>query len=136
MIMVALEALENILKVDDITEGGGSFAAYVHQEGGLDRIEQLQGHSDDEVYQKAVSIIDAYFGFEDNHLGDTTTLQGLVMEAPDVPEGGVRYCGSEEAGWGSESSSVGIEDDSYMEETLSIDENECVDEAQCTDEDL
>ncbi len=71
---VALEGLENILKVGEAEAelaGGGApnpYAAAVDEAEGLDRIEELQNHSNEEIYQKAVDILESYFEVEDGEV--------------------------------------------------------------------
>ena len=65
ILIVTMEALEAILKTND-----GSMVErcteLVEEAGGLDLLENLQEHEYEEVYQKAVSIIEKYFGGEDD----------------------------------------------------------------------
>ena len=69
IITVALEGLENILKVGEIdaknTEGVNQHARFIEEAGGLERIEHLQRHDDSEIYNKCVSILETYFECED-----------------------------------------------------------------------
>eukprot|EP01113_Clastostelium_recurvatum_P047510 TRINITY_DN848_c0_g1_i1.p1 TRINITY_DN848_c0_g1~~TRINITY_DN848_c0_g1_i1.p1 ORF type:complete len:535 (-),score=139.79 TRINITY_DN848_c0_g1_i1:316-1920(-) len=72
IITVALEGLENILKVgerqaqDDPNMGGtNQFANMIEEVGGLDRIEDLQHHHNQEIYDKAVSIVETYYQGEE-----------------------------------------------------------------------
>jgi importin subunit alpha-2 len=66
--MVALEGIENILRVGDkdAKENGGSnkyadFVEECHGGQGLDNIETLQRHDNEEIYAKAVAILQNYF---------------------------------------------------------------------------
>eukprot|EP00051_Salpingoeca_urceolata_P032285 m.15073 g.15073 ORF g.15073 m.15073 type:complete len:523 (-) comp4952_c0_seq1:861-2429(-) len=65
---VALDALENILKVgeaDSRLQGtANEYAYHIEQCGGLERIEFLQSHENDKVYECAFNIIDKFFGPE------------------------------------------------------------------------
>ena len=65
IILVALEGIENILKVgqDDAPKLGGvnKFSEYVEECGGLDMLEDLQRHDNEKIYEKAVKIIRSYF---------------------------------------------------------------------------
>jgi importin subunit alpha-1 len=70
IVTVALEGLENILKVGacDRDEAGGSvnqYAAFVDEAEGLEKIEHLQNHTNNDIYEKAVKIMETYFGLED-----------------------------------------------------------------------
>jgi len=71
IITVALEGLENILKVGDeekIAQGGDAqnpIAVMIDEAEGLDKIEALQSHQQNEIYEKAVKILEQYFGVEE-----------------------------------------------------------------------
>merc|ERR1719419_2113573 len=71
IIMVALEGLENILKVGEgdktRTDGRNLFAQKVEECGGLDSLENLQAVESigEEVYQRLTIIVRKYFGGED-----------------------------------------------------------------------
>lgn len=81
MIMVVLDALDNILKVGLRDSPGGSednkYADIVEECGGLDTLEELQRHENEEVYDKSVKILQAYFESEED--------DGMGM-APEVDE--------------------------------------------------
>lgn len=68
VITVALEGLENILKIGDKeahdTNGINRFAQVVEEADGLDKIEALQRHNNQDIYDKAVKILETYFGGE------------------------------------------------------------------------
>merc|ERR1711885_117182 len=66
IIIVALEALENILKVGDAeakqTQGGHNLMAnHIADSEGLKKIEDLQQHDNNDIYEKAVRILETYF---------------------------------------------------------------------------
>ncbi|RWS15728.1 Importin subunit alpha-7-like protein [Dinothrombium tinctorium] len=71
IIHVALNGLENILRVGDIiakSEGGNGvnpYAVMIEECYGLDKIEFLQSHENVDVYKKAFDIIERYFGTDD-----------------------------------------------------------------------
>uniref|UniRef100_A0A7S0QX25 Importin subunit alpha n=2 Tax=Pyramimonas obovata TaxID=1411642 RepID=A0A7S0QX25_9CHLO len=71
IVTVALEGLENILKVGEADKelgGAGAqnlYAQHIDEAEGLDKIELLQNHTKDEIHEKAVKILERYFGFED-----------------------------------------------------------------------
>jgi len=66
---VVLEGLENILKVgrqDAKTNGANNlYADFVEEADGLEKLEVLQIHQNITIYQKAVKILEEYFGCED-----------------------------------------------------------------------
>jgi importin subunit alpha-1 len=70
IITVALEGLENILKVGEkeAKEHGGvanPYATHIEEAEGLDKVEQLQHHHNHEIYEKAVKILETYFAAEE-----------------------------------------------------------------------
>jgi len=69
IILVALEGLENILKVgekDAKETGVNQFTARIEACHGLDKIELLQNHQNNEIYEKAVNILEMYFAAEED----------------------------------------------------------------------
>lgn len=64
IILVALEALESILKLG-VTQGCTTYAQMVQDCAGVDRMENLQEHKNNEVYEKVVSLLETYFGADD-----------------------------------------------------------------------
>jgi len=68
IILVALEGLENILKVGEKEAkdtGINEYAALVEECRGIDKLEQLQNHQHNEIYEKAVNILELYFAAEE-----------------------------------------------------------------------
>ncbi|KAL6781622.1 IPA1 [Auxenochlorella protothecoides x Auxenochlorella symbiontica] len=84
IVTVALEGLDNILRVGEgLREMAGSggvnpFATLVDEAEGVDHIEQLQNHSNEDVYEKAVNLLETYFDVED---GDVEGLAPAVDAA-------------------------------------------------------
>jgi importin subunit alpha-6/7 len=77
VLMVAMEALESLLKMG----GEGKLIRYtqlVDEAGGIDSLERLQEHENPAVYAKAVSIIENYFGGEDE--GESENIAPTVVE--------------------------------------------------------
>jgi hypothetical protein len=76
MIMVAMEGIENILRVGkkEANENGGvnKFALNVEECSGLDKLEALQKHENEEIYDKAISILKNYFESEEDENADIT----------------------------------------------------------------
>ena len=72
IIMVCLEALENILKVGEAVKSSGLtgdenlFGILVEDAGGLEKIENLQSHDNDDIYQKAVKILEEFWTEDDD----------------------------------------------------------------------
>lgn len=119
IVSVALEGLENILRVgqkEKDTSGAeyNDYARAIEAVGGLDKIETLQQHSNQEVYEKAVRILEVFFMADeeeeiDGVVPDSSGAQfGFgVNSAPDggfnfggPPAGGFGAPGPEHQGWG------------------------------------
>jgi len=70
IVTIALEGLENILKVgDEESKALGSsnqMAVYISEAEGLNKIEDLQQHSNNDIYEKCVKILETYFGVEED----------------------------------------------------------------------
>jgi len=72
IIIVALEGLENILKVgaEEAKEKGSQInkmATYIEEAEGCKKLESLQEHENTDVYEKAVKIVETYFMEEDDN---------------------------------------------------------------------
>eukprot|EP01047_Picozoa_sp_COSAG01_P010628 COSAG01_NODE_454_length_16827_cov_61.424199_3_plen_570_part_00 len=73
IINVALEGIENILKLgeDDKEKTGAEindFSRMIEEADGMDKLETLQSHANDEIYQRAVKILETYFGLEEDEV--------------------------------------------------------------------
>lgn len=72
IIQVALDGLDNILKIGEIDKtaaGPGAvnqYALYVEEAGGMVTIHNLQQHDNTEIYKKAFNIMDKYFPDEED----------------------------------------------------------------------
>jgi len=69
IVLVALEAVENILKVGKAYAsrhwgGQNKFVEALEECGGLDKLEEIQNHENDDVYQKALKMLQNYFDQE------------------------------------------------------------------------
>eukprot|EP00727_Mastigamoeba_balamuthi_P010215 m51a1_g5816 putative importin alpha (539) ;mRNA; f:211773-214510 len=67
---VALDALDAVLRVGEreasATGGANAYAAMVEEADGLTRIETLQTHQVDAIYERAVKILERYFNAEED----------------------------------------------------------------------
>ena len=75
IITVALEGLENILKIgkQEQEANGAAESEMVHhvaEADGIEKLEALQDHSNEDVYRKAHEIITKYIGVEEGEDGD------------------------------------------------------------------
>ncbi|BFZ55369.1 Importin subunit alpha-1 [Savitreella phatthalungensis] len=70
IIQVSLDGLENILKIGEMEkhENGGvnRFALYVEEAGGMEKIHACQNNQNTEIYRKAYSVIEKYFGDDED----------------------------------------------------------------------
>jgi len=78
IVSVALNGLENILRLGEQeskqepeTQGVNRYAVMIEECYGLDKIEFLQSHENQDIYQKAFDIIERYFGTEEDDIGLT-----------------------------------------------------------------
>ena len=106
IIIVALEGLENILRVgknDQELRGPealNEFAEMIDEADGLVKIEELQNHSRSDIYEKVVNLMENYFGGEadeDQNLAPKVDAgQGMYAfgQAPAAaPQGGFNFGG-------------------------------------------
>ena len=74
IVTVALEGIENILKTGlHMAQGvaaNNPMASLVAEQNGVGRIEELQNHEHHNIYQRAVKIIETYFGGEEEEEGE------------------------------------------------------------------
>ena len=87
IVSIALEGLENILKVGEAeskeTGTHNLMATYIAEAEGLTKIEELQQHENNEIYDKCIKILETYFGVEDE--------EEMVGLAPEMAEGGSQF---------------------------------------------
>jgi len=75
MVTITLDFLENVLKagqkVSNDKGGENKMLIMLDEAGGVDKLEELQEHSNHDIYQKAVRILETYVGEEDEEDGAT-----------------------------------------------------------------
>merc|ERR1719440_99098 len=101
LVTVALEGIENVLKAGEQEAPGNNgqnpYTTFVDEAEGLDKLEQMQTHQNEDVYKKAMHILETYFGIDeeaDESLAPETTQQGFVFQgqaAPQPPAGGFQF---------------------------------------------
>lgn len=74
IVLVALDAIENILKFGKAR--GKIYQVYFLEADGVTKLENLQHHTNDAVYNKSIEIIETYYGVEEDE-GD----ENLIPEA-------------------------------------------------------
>ena len=101
IVTVCLEGLENILKVGEAEKTLGNsgddnyYAQLIDNAEGLDKIENLQSHDNNEIYEKAVKILETYWLEEEDETlpsGDGSQ-PGFQFGGNDVsvPSGGFNF---------------------------------------------
>lgn len=74
IIIVALEGLENILRVGKAEKemagphGVNQYAQFIEEAEGVDKIEDLQEHSNQDIYDKSINILEEYFEIEEEEV--------------------------------------------------------------------
>jgi len=98
IVSVALDAIENILKIGKAKQNEqglaeNPFAMLVEQAEGLQKIEGLQEDPNEEIYQKAVKVLESYFPLEedDAELADDTAAASQFQFGAAVPQGGFSF---------------------------------------------
>lgn len=82
IIQVALDGLENILKVGEMDKEAAQpgepavnrYALFIEEAGGMEKIHDCQNNANEEIYMKAYNIIEKYFSDEDEAAGDIDEL--------------------------------------------------------------
>ncbi|KAK4492615.1 hypothetical protein RD792_003433 [Penstemon davidsonii] len=91
IVTVCLEGLENILKVGEAEKTQGNtgavnlFAQMIDDSEGVDKIESLQSHDNNEIYEKAVKILETYWLEEDDE----------QLPSGDAPQSSFNFGGSD-----------------------------------------
>ena len=84
IIQVALDGLENILKVGEMDketlesaadQNINKYALYIEEAGGMEKIHDCQNNINEEIYMKAYNIIEKYFSDEEEAGGDADATQ-------------------------------------------------------------
>ncbi|CAO2832151.1 unnamed protein product [Amaranthus hypochondriacus] len=100
IITVCLEGLENILKVGEAEKNMSAsgdvnyYAQLIDEAEGLEKIENLQSHDNNEIYEKAVKILETYWLEEEEEVvppSADATQAGFQMWSNEVPSGGFKF---------------------------------------------
>ncbi|XP_008290045.1 importin subunit alpha-8 [Stegastes partitus] len=85
VILVILDAINNIFMAAEKLGETEKLTLLVEELGGLDRIEMLQNHDNELVYQSAHNLIEKYFGDGDiEGVKVDTTQDAFAFQSPDV----------------------------------------------------
>ena len=105
IVTVAMEGLENILKVGEADkqlqghQAINMYAKAIDECEGLDKIENLQNHQNTDIYNKAVGIIETYFGGDDEvedqnlapQVDPNAQMYAFGQQPVQVPQGGFNF---------------------------------------------
>uniref|UniRef100_M4DVV5 Importin subunit alpha n=2 Tax=Brassica campestris TaxID=3711 RepID=M4DVV5_BRACM len=103
VISVCLDGLENILKVGEVensTGGQRNYSQLIEDAEGIEKIEKLQSNDNNEIYEKAVKILETYWVEEDDEEaqqeddgGDDCSHLGIQFgrKRIQVPHGGFNF---------------------------------------------
>jgi HEAT repeat protein len=112
IISVALEALENILKCGQKQQQerglqDNPVVALIEMADGISKIEALQEDPKEEVYNKAMQMLETYFPLEDDdnaNIADGAGAafgQGGFGQGAEIPQGGFNFGGAQQPAFGS-----------------------------------
>jgi len=94
-VSVVLDGVANILSTAEKLSETDKVAMMIEECGGLDRIENLQTHENEAIYQKALQIIESFFpdeGAEDEGVAPKTAEDGFEFSQPQqLPDQGFTF---------------------------------------------
>jgi importin subunit alpha-1 len=87
IIQVALDGLENILKVGEMDKEASEqtgepinrYALFIEEVGGMEKIHDCQNNANEEIYMKAYNIIEKYFSDDEEETGQETGVAGPTV---------------------------------------------------------
>jgi importin subunit alpha-1 len=87
IIQVALDGLENILKVGEMDKEASEqtgepinrYALFIEEVGGMEKIHDCQNNANEEIYMKAYNIIEKYFSDDEEETGQDTGVAGPTV---------------------------------------------------------
>ncbi|OJD17594.1 hypothetical protein AJ78_02345 [Emergomyces pasteurianus Ep9510] len=105
IIQVALDGLENILKVGEMDKEAAQmgepslnrYALFIEEAGGMEKIHDCQNNANEEIYMKAYNIIERYFsddeepGADIDELAPQQTQAGFTLGTGQQPTGSFNF---------------------------------------------
>lgn len=70
IVKIVLTGLTNLFTLAEKLGGTENLCLMIEEVGGLDKLENLQKHENEEIYKKAYSIVDTFFSCNDDHATD------------------------------------------------------------------
>jgi hypothetical protein len=95
IVLVCLEGIDNVLKIGKKdNETDNKYADFVEECGGLDKLEELQRHENEQIYEKSVHLLKEYFEGDEEETDmapavDATNNQfafGMAQNAAATPQ--------------------------------------------------
>lgn len=87
-VIVVLSGLQALLRVAEAANGLTNFCVMLEEIGTVDKLESLQNHENQEIYEKAYQLIDTYFSEnEDNYLAPTAVDGALKFNVRNIGGG-------------------------------------------------
>lgn len=89
-VIVVLSGLQALFRVAEAANGLNNFCVMLEEIGTVDKLESLQNHENEEIYEKAYQLIDTYFGEneDDKELAPTAVNGALEFNAQNGGGGG------------------------------------------------
>jgi len=99
IISVVLDCLSNILRSGVLPDGTNPCVEWLDEAGGVERIEALQEHENEEIYEKSLKIIETYFQDQETEdqslapqtMGDNFAFGANQMQMMVAPTGGFAF---------------------------------------------
>lgn len=95
IIVVVLDGLTNILHTAKKMGELDRVAIMIEEIGGLNKLEALQNHENEQVYQKSLAMVDAFFSERDTEeaiiTATTTTDEQLELKTANIPTNGFNF---------------------------------------------
>ncbi|KAJ3415528.1 Importin alpha subunit (Karyopherin alpha subunit) (Serine-rich RNA polymerase I suppressor protein) [Chytridiales sp. JEL 0842] len=100
IVQVALDAVENILKIGEMDKAGNGgvniFADHIEMAGGVQKIYTLQNHDNADIYRKSYGIINKYYNDDDEEETDLApavdqTTGTFAFSNQAMPQGGFQF---------------------------------------------
>lgn len=93
-VIVVLDGIANIMQTAVKLNQVDELCQVIEEIGALDKIEELQNHENEQVYKKALSIIETYFSEEEAGDEVTSTSNGQAYDfasGGNIPDGGFSF---------------------------------------------
>lgn len=94
-VVVILNGLSALFRIAEVMSGLETFCSMIEEIGALDKLEALQNHENNDIYEKAYNLINTYFGDEDGgeqaELAPRAVNGELEFNAQDGNNGGNQF---------------------------------------------